>query len=329
VLVTRFTSPVACFSPPACQGAKLGSQVSRPGSGGLSPRGRILRGMTASSHPSRYALGSSDAEHERLIRQAARLAPLTERLFRDAGIGPGQRVLDLGSGVGDVAILTARLVSPAGEVVGIERDTRSIARARARVSEAGLHNVSFTQCDVSQVAGDQSFDAAVGRFILQFVPDPLSVLRSLVRVVRPGGVLTFQEVSYAPFLSLSSHLPLWLASVSLARETFQRSGANTEIGLALHRIFQEAGLPAPSMRLEMLLGSDPDFTRWSYDVLCSLRPQIEQFNLSLETLGDFDTLPERLQTEVAASNTVVPWIALVGAWSRRPTDDPSRHGQRP
>jgi ubiquinone/menaquinone biosynthesis C-methylase UbiE len=271
-----------------------------------------------SSCSSRYALGSSEAEHERLIRQAARLAPLTERLFRDAGIGPGQRVLDLGSGVGDVAILAARLVGPAGEVVGLERDTRSIGRARARVSEAGLHNVRFMQCDVNQIAIDQPFDAAVGRFILQFVPEPLAVVRSLVRVVRPGGVLAFQEVSYAPFLSLSSHLPLWLATVSLARETFQRSGANTEIGLALHRIFQEAGLPAPSMRLEMLLGSDPDFTRWSYDVLCSLRPQIEQFNLSLEALGDFDTLPERLQAEVSAANTVVPWIALVGALSRSP-----------
>jgi ubiquinone/menaquinone biosynthesis C-methylase UbiE len=52
-----------------------------------------------------YALGNTDAEHERLIRQAAILAPLTERFFRQAGIGLGQLVLDLGSGVGDVAML--------------------------------------------------------------------------------------------------------------------------------------------------------------------------------------------------------------------------------
>jgi len=55
-----------------------------------------------------YALGSTAAEHARLIRQAAGLAPVTERLFREAGIGAGHRVLDLGSGVGDVAILAAR-----------------------------------------------------------------------------------------------------------------------------------------------------------------------------------------------------------------------------
>jgi ubiquinone/menaquinone biosynthesis C-methylase UbiE len=64
--------------------------------------------MTASSSTSQYVLGSTDAEHERLIRQAARLDPYTERLFRDAGIGPGHRVLDIGSGVGDVAMLVAR-----------------------------------------------------------------------------------------------------------------------------------------------------------------------------------------------------------------------------
>jgi hypothetical protein len=48
--------------------------------------------MTASSNTSDYALGSTDAEHERLIRHAARLAPLTERFLREAGISPGQRV---------------------------------------------------------------------------------------------------------------------------------------------------------------------------------------------------------------------------------------------
>ena len=279
--------------------------------------------MTASGSPSPYALGSTDWEHERLIRQAALLAPSTEQFLREAGIGPGQRVLDLGSGVGDVAMLAARLVGPSGEVVGVERDAQAIARARVRVAEASLHNVSFTQSDAGEVSSNRSFDAAVGRFILQFLPDPVAILRYLSRLVRPGGVFAFREVSYTPFLLLSAHLPLWFACASLLQETFKRSGANTEIGLALHRIFQEAGLPAPTMRMEILLGSEPDFTRWIYDLLCSLRPQIQQLNLSLDGLDDFDTLLERLQAEVAASKTVVPFVALVGAWSRRPMDQVS------
>src|SRR6266566_2124092 len=115
--------------------------------------------MTTSHSPADYALGYTDAEHERLIWQAARVAPITERLFREAGIGLGQRVLDIGSGVGDVAMLAARLVGPSGEVVGIERDPKSIAKARARVTEAGLHNVSFTQSDVSEIPDGDLFDA--------------------------------------------------------------------------------------------------------------------------------------------------------------------------
>src|SRR5947209_1153786 len=149
--------------------------------------------MITNGSASPYALGSTDAEHERLIRQAVRLAPYTERFFREAGIGPGQRVLDLGSGVGDVAMLAARLVAPSGEVVGVERDTRSITRAKARVADAGLPNVTFTQSDVSQIASTRLFDAVVGRFILMYLPDPVAVLRSLSRLVRPGGVFAFQE----------------------------------------------------------------------------------------------------------------------------------------
>ncbi len=272
-------------------------------------------GMRANDVSSQYALGSTNAEHQRLIRQAAWLAPYTERRFREAGIGPGQRVLDLGSGAGDVAILTAKIVGSSGEVLGVERDAHSVAWARDRVAQAGLGNVSFIQSDLGQVTSSRTFDAAVGRFILEFVPDPLAVLRLLTRLVRPGGALVFLEPSYGPFLFLSRHLPLWSASVSLIHETLQGSGANTEIGLDLHRIFLQAGLPRPTMHMEILLGSDPDFTRWTYDLLCSLRPQLQQQNLSLEQLGDFATLPERLHAEVVASKTVVPFVALVGAWS--------------
>ncbi|MGA8659698.1 MAG: hypothetical protein WB586_26555 [Chthoniobacterales bacterium] len=67
-----------------------------------------------------YLLGNTDAEHERLIRQAIRLAPVTERFFREAGIGSGQSVLELGSGVGDVAMLPLVVFNPHGLFVWIK-----------------------------------------------------------------------------------------------------------------------------------------------------------------------------------------------------------------
>jgi ubiquinone/menaquinone biosynthesis C-methylase UbiE len=270
------------------------------------------------SFPASYVLGYTEAEHERLIRQAALIAPITERLFREAGIAAGQRVLDLGSGLGDVSMLVARLVGPSGEVVGIERDRTSIERAQARVLEAGLRNVSFTQTDVNQVVSDKAFDAAVGRLILMFLPDPVSVLRSVSRLVRPGGVLAFQEPSWIPMLGLGDRLPLWSSMLRSIHDTLLRSGANPEMGLALYPIFQEIGLPAPNMRLEILLGRDTGFIRVISDLVYSLQPLAGQHSVSMEELGDLNTLRDRICAEVAAANTVVSVVPLLGVWSRKP-----------
>jgi protein-L-isoaspartate O-methyltransferase len=287
------------------------------------PHGNIRFHMPTSGGTSDYALGNTDAEHERLLRQAILLAPLTERFFRQAGIGSGQRVLDIGSGVGDVAMLAARLVGSSGEVVGVERDTRSIARARVRVAEAGLRNVTFTRSDVSELSGDKPFDAVVGRFILQFLPDPVATLRSLSQLIHPGGVIAFHEPCWTAILPLGTHMPLWSACASLICESLQRSGGNTEMGLTLCRIFRQAGLPTPNLQMEIPLAEGACSAAWIYDLLLTLLPQIRRLNLPLEDLGNLDTLLERIQSEVAGSKTPVPCVALVGAWSRIPASPAS------
>jgi ubiquinone/menaquinone biosynthesis C-methylase UbiE len=258
------------------------------------------------------------------MRQAERVAPVTERLFREAGIGPGQRVLDLGSGMGDVAMLAARLVGPSGQVVGVERDPNSIARAEARVAAAGLRNVEFTQRDVNDITSDQPFDAAVGRFILMFLPDPASVLRSVTRLVRPGGAVAFQEPTWIPFLAFNARLPLWSKLLAAIHEIFLRSGVNPEMGPALYHMFQEIGLSAPNMHAEMLLGSDAQFSGLMCDLLSSLRPLAEHHKVSLESLGDLGTLTQRVHVEIAASNSVVSFVPMVGVWSRVSSDGSRR-----
>ena len=272
--------------------------------------------MAANDKRPEYALGNTSAEDERLAWQAERFDPLTERFFRKAGINVGDRVLDLGSGAGHVAMLVSRIVGPTGEVVGVERDADSISRAKARVAEAGLRNVSFIQSDVSDIPRRDPFDAAVGRFILMFLPDPVRVVRSLSQLIRPGGVIAFHEVSWAEFLQRCAHLPLCSAGALLIHETFQRTGANTEMGPALIPVYSDAGLDAPTMTTDMLLGNAADLTRWLVDIIGVLRPEIQELGLSLAKIGDVETLPERLLAELAASDGVVGGPDLVGGWSK-------------
>jgi len=264
-----------------------------------------------------YALGSAATEHERLIRQAAWLSAPTERFFRRAGIGPKQRVLDLGSGVGDVALIAARLVGPSGEVIGVERDTSSIARAAGRMTELRLEHVRFVQADASNLQNlpvEQPFDAAVGRYILMFLRDPIAVLRDVSRLVRPGGVIAFLEPFWASFLAACETLPLWRASAALMAETFRRTGANPQMGPELAAAFVRAGLPEPQTRIDTLVGAD----RWMPDVLQSLAPQIQALGLPLGQLGNLETLYQRLLDEAATRSVPPPLPAMLGAWARKP-----------
>jgi SAM-dependent methyltransferase len=265
-----------------------------------------------------YTLGNTDAEHERLAWQATIFNPLTERLFNAAGIGEGKRVLDLGSGAGDVAMLLAKLVGPSGEVVGVERHDSSIARARDRCARAGLNNVTFRKGDVAEVAGEPLFDAAVGRWILMFVPDPVAVVRSASSVVRPGGVIAFQEVSWESFLSRSAPLPLTGAAVRLLQTGFAGTGADTEMGYALPGIFESAGLPRPSVHMETLLGAEPAFARWLGITLNSVMPHVDKASPLVDVVGDLATLPDRMLDEMRRADAVIAWISVIGAWCSKP-----------
>src|SRR6185312_7587308 len=141
-----------------------------------------------------YALGRSDDEHARLTEQANFLRPLTERFFRKAGIAPGMKVLDVGSGVGDVAFLVAELVGRDGKVVGVDMDVAALEKGRKRAEQLKLRNVEFVHGDIRTAALSGPFDAAVGRLVLLYFADPVAALARIAAQVRPQGIVAFQEM---------------------------------------------------------------------------------------------------------------------------------------
>ncbi|MFL6520011.1 MAG: methyltransferase domain-containing protein [Chthoniobacterales bacterium] len=85
------------------------------------------------SNPPNYLLGHSASELRRLEEQAQFFGSLTKLVFREAGLSEGMRVLDVGSGAGDVSLLAGSFVGPGGEVIGVDRSgTRSRRRTIAR-----------------------------------------------------------------------------------------------------------------------------------------------------------------------------------------------------
>jgi tRNA A58 N-methylase Trm61 len=148
----------------------------------------------------KYVWSDSDHERDRLASQGDALRPATERLFRAAGIGSGARVLDCGSGGGDVSIIAADLVTPSGRVLGIEREASHVDAANRRVKDVGLSHVRFETGDISSPP-EGPFDAIVGRLVLMYQRDPEAVLQALASRLAPGGVMASSSTSMCPPLT--------------------------------------------------------------------------------------------------------------------------------
>lgn len=267
-----------------------------------------------------YALGRSADEHQRLQEQAALMRPISERFFRAAGLRPGMRVLDLGSGVGDVAFLAAELVGPTGQVVGVDMDGRALATARARAERLGLANVSFIEGDARTLDLGQDFDAAVGRFVLLYVAHPAQVLAGIAARVRSGGIVAFQELDMDPGVQSRTHPPsdaLWNQAGRAVTQAFVRAGVHAQMGPMLLRTFVEAGLPTPSLIQECPTGGGPDYAGYSWlaNTLRSLHPMITKFGVEAPPL---DGLAERIRDEVVARQLLVWAPGVVGAWAVTP-----------
>ena len=115
-----------------------------------------------------YALGHSDRELERLTAQERLVGPATRQFFHEAGIGAGMRVLDVGSGAGDVAFLAADMVGATGEVIGTDKAAAAIAAATKRAEDRRLRNVSFRQGDATTMAFDQPLTPSSGSMSWSF-----------------------------------------------------------------------------------------------------------------------------------------------------------------
>lgn len=262
-----------------------------------------------------YVMGMRQSEYERLIRQGRFFRPFTEHVFRLAGILPGFRVLDVGCGVGDVALLLRHLVGESGEVVGLDQDGAALERAQRRVMEAGFSNIRFVQGDYRDARLGSKFDAAVGRLTLMYQPDPAAALRAIVQHVRTGGVVAFQEMDFTNYPQTVPHLELYREAGMRIIETFRRAGVHIQMGMQLHQTFVAAGLPAPVMRLDVPLGRAPE-TAAMAEVTQSLLEPMEKFGIATRAQIQPETLAQRLFDAASAADAVVMFPALVGAWSR-------------
>lgn len=161
-----------------------------------------------------------------------------------------------------------------------------------------------------------AFDAVVGRWVLQYAPDPAALLRRARGWLRPGGIIAFQEID----LSIPPRAwPTGPRHEQVATWTTPPPGApGPRMGLKLFATFLRAGLPAPQLRHDVPLGGGPGWPGYAYvaDTVRSLLPFLERLGMVRPDEVGIDTLEDRLRAEVADQDGVQLLPAIVGPWAR-------------
>jgi len=266
-------------------------------------------------------------ESLRILLQAALYDPLTFRLLVDAGLRKGMRVLDIGGGLGSVSLLVSEIVGPQGEVVSVECSPAMVKLATRRLRTAGRTNIQFVLGNAESLGLDGPFDAVVGRFVLRELDNRARALGKLSRLLRPGGIVAFQEKLLTIPITTVPSLPTVEKARAWMDQARARANVELAIGAKLPQIFAADGLPSPELRLEAPIGSGTDWVGYDYlvEMVRGMLPAIQLYGIASEQEMRLDTLAEEMRSEAARSESVVILTPCIGAWTARP---PKTRGRR-
>lgn len=174
--------------------------------------------------------------------------------MKQTNLTQGGHTLDVACGTGDWTISLAKVVGEQGKVVGLDFVDEMLDVARAKLTKRGLKQVSLVAGNAMELPfSDNAFDVATIGFALRNVPDVLTVLKEMTRVVKPGGQVVSLELSkpqWRPFRILYYFyfykvLP-FIGSLAVGKKApyawLPESLTDFPDRIALEGIFREAGL---------------------------------------------------------------------------------------
>jgi ubiquinone/menaquinone biosynthesis C-methylase UbiE len=138
-----------------------------------------------------------------------------------AGLEPGERVLDLGSGSGMDSFLAALSVGADGHVVGVDMTAEQLAKARRLAAEAGVENVEFREGYIEDPPVDaEAFDCVISNGVINLSPDKPAVFAAAARALRPGGRLALADIVSGTRLpdGVTCDASLWAACIGGAMQ---------------------------------------------------------------------------------------------------------------
>jgi SAM-dependent methyltransferase len=262
-----------------------------------------------------YVLSRSAGEYDRLVIQARRWEPFTDRVLAAAGLGDGMTALDAGCGPGEVMRLMGRRVGLSGTVTGVDIDPEvgAYGLARLRAEEPGDFHFHAANLLSGDPVPGAPFDLVYCRFLLLHMDDPLAMVRRLAALTRPGGTLVMMDYVMNT-LQIAPHHPVLERGIEIINGTLAGAGRPLDAGLRLVEWCRAAGLPMPhgtdvEANLEVM-GSDPTLAR----AIEGFGPQA--IRLGLATADEIARLPDAFRAITAKGEHIAHAPTVTAIWTR-------------
>lgn len=263
-----------------------------------------------------YPIERRPGEIERLRAQAAAIAFDAEVMLDRIGVGSGWRCLDLACGAGGILELLAARVGPTGRAVGSDADPEMLWAARQWIKDRGLDGVPLVAGDAYRPAfRPAAFDLVHVRFLASTAGRGDDLLREALALVKPGGVLAFQEPDTETLNCYPPH-PAWDLLKRIVQAAFESAGGDTRIGQRLYRLLRGLGLEEVKYRpfLVGVTSGEP----WT-DFLPATIESIRGTLLGKGLIGpsELDEALDACRRHLADPDTVFTSYLVVQTWGRK------------
>jgi len=205
---------------------------------------RIVHRM-ANTDEREYVLGTGDDELQRLGLQHRLWSDAAHAAWKRAGLGPGQRVLDVGAGPGYAAFDLAQIVQTQGSVLAVDESRAFIEHVRAQAVARGLTQLSGAVADAQRLdealGARRDFDLAYARWVLCFVASPESVVAGVARALKPGGRFVVHDYFNYEAMTCAPRRESYAKVVAATARSWRARGGDPDVVGRLPRILREHG----------------------------------------------------------------------------------------
>lgn len=265
-----------------------------------------------SSVGDRYVLATGQIGARRLELLNSVYGQSSRHLLATAGVGTAMRGVDFGCGTGNTTGMLSSMVGPKGHVTGIDASVDQLQLARKQVSAHGLSNTTFLEASVYDTGLPRGeYDFVYGRLILCHLQRPLDMLREMLAILKPGGILICEDLDIRSLASDPPH-DAYLEVVELSLKTADQRGVDYGLGSKLHQLYVAIGLHPHILVFQPAIARGEEKRVWEYTFL-EAAPQMVMAGITT------DETVERLRrqlAEIAADpNYLVFLTRFVQAWA--------------